>query len=298
MGDTLRFEVPTALQYFASLVAQDEDFALLEAAIALAQDEYPQLDPQGVLAQVDALAERLKRRIPADAAVLQKLRLLNRYFFQDLGFAGNVNDYYDPRNSYLHEVLGTRRGIPITLALLYTELATQIGLGARGVSFPGHFLVKLRAAKGEVVIDPLTGHSLSRDELEQRLAPYRRQRGLTGDFEVPLGLFLQAAPPREIIARMLRNLKEIHRTAEDWPRLLAVCERLVVLLPQAWEERRDRGLTLAEIGHDEAACADLSLYLQHQPEAEDASALRQRLASLGGRAEGGGMGGAGRGRLH
>jgi regulator of sirC expression with transglutaminase-like and TPR domain len=281
MSDALRFEVPTALQYFASLVAEDPGFALLEAAIAVAQDEYPQLDPQGVLAQVDALADRLKRRIPADAVVLQKLRFLNRYFFQDLGFAGNVNNYYDPRNSYLHEVLNTRRGIPITLALLYTELATQIGLSARGISFPGHFLVKLRAAKGEVVIDPLSGQSLSREDLEERLGPYRRERGLTGEFEVPLGLFLQAAAPRDVIARLLRNLKEIHRTAQDWPRLLAVCERLVVLLPQAWEERRDRGLTQAELGHDEAAAADLAAYLKHRPDAEDVAPLRRRLEELG-----------------
>jgi regulator of sirC expression with transglutaminase-like and TPR domain len=273
---TLRFEAPTALQYFASLVAEDEGFALLEAAISVAQDEYPGLDPQGVLAQVDALAERLKRRIPADAVVLQKLRFLNRYFFQDLGFAGNVNDYYDPRNSYLHEVLAMRRGIPITLALIYIELATQVGIGARGVSFPGHFLVKLRAGKGEVVIDPLSGQSLSRTELEDRLLPYRRSRGLTGEFEVPLGLFLQTAAPRDVIARLLRNLKEIHRTAEDWPRLLAVCERLVVLLPQAWDERRDRGLVRAELGQDEAAALDL----QHQSDADDAPALRERLRGL------------------
>lgn len=286
MSDSLRFEVPTALQYFASLVAEDEGFALLEAAIAVAQDEYPRLDPQGVLAQVDALADRLKRRIPADAAVLQKLRFLNRYFFQDLGFAGNVNDYYDPRNSYLHEVLNTRRGIPITLALLYTELATQIGLSARGVSFPGHFLVKLRATKGEVVIDPLSGRSLSREDLDERLGPYRRARGLTGEFEVPLGLFLQAATPRDVIARLLRNLKEIHRTAEDWPRLLAVCDRLVVLLPQAWDEQRDRGLTHAELGDDEAAAADLSAYLAHLPEAEDAAPLRERLRGLRGNRRG------------
>jgi regulator of sirC expression with transglutaminase-like and TPR domain len=277
---TLRFEAPTALQYFASLVAQDQGFALLEAAISVAQDEYPGLDPQGVLAQVDALADRLKRRVPADAVALQKLRFLNRYFFQDLGFAGNVNDYYDPRNSYLHEVLSMRRGIPITLALLYIELASQIGLNARGVSFPGHFLVKLRASRGEVVIDPLTGHSLSRTELEERLMPYRRARGLTGDFEVPLGLFLQTAAPRDVIARLLRNLKEIHRSHADWPRLLAVCERLVVLLPQAWDERRDRGLAHAALGADESAAADLRAYLEHQPEAEDAPALRERLAGL------------------
>lgn len=280
MSDALRFEVPTALQYFGALVAEDQGFALLEAAISVAQDEHPQLDPQGVLAQIDALAERLKRRVPADAATLQKLRLLNRYFFQDLGFAGNVNDYYDPRNSYLHAVLETRRGIPITLALLYTELAAQIGLGARGVSFPGHFLVKLRASQGEVVIDPLTGHSLSRSELEERLLPYRRARGLVGENEVPLGLFLQAAAPREVIARLLRNLKEIHRAAADWGRLLAVCERMVVLMPKAWEERRDRGLALAELGCDEAAALDLADYLQHMPAAEDAGPLRDRLITL------------------
>jgi regulator of sirC expression with transglutaminase-like and TPR domain len=282
MSDALRFEVPTALQYFASLVAEDQGFALLEAAIAVGQDEHPRLDPQGVLAQIDALAERLKRRIPPDAVVLQKLRFLNRFFFQDLGFAGNVNNYYDPRNSHLHEVLNTRRGIPITLALLYIELATQIGLSARGVSFPGHFLVKLRASKGEVVIDPLSGYSLSREELEERLAPYRAQHGLSGEFEMPLGLFLQAAQPRDTLARLLRNLKEIHRSAEDWPRLLAVCERLVVLLPQAFEERRDRGLTHAELGHDAAAAADLAAYLQQRPDADDAASLLKRLRRLRG----------------
>jgi regulator of sirC expression with transglutaminase-like and TPR domain len=280
MSGALRFEVPTALQYFASLVAEDHGFALLEAAISVGQDEHPRLDPQGVLAQIDALADRLKRRIPPDAVVLQKLRFLNRFFFQDLGFAGNVNNYYDPRNSHLHEVLNTRRGIPITLALLYIELATQIGLSARGVSFPGHFLVKLRASKGEVVIDPLSCYSLSREELEERLAPYRAQHGLGGDFEMPLGLFLQAAQPRDTLARLLHNLKEIHRSAEDWPRLLAVCERLVVLLPQAPEERRDRGLTQAELGNDAAAAADLAAYLQQRPDAEDAPSLLNRLRRL------------------
>ena len=279
---TLRFERPSALQYFGSLVAEDQGFALLEAAIAVAQDDHPQLDPQGVLSQVDALGERLKRRVPADAVVLQKLRFLNRFFFQDLGFAGNVNNYYDPRNSYVHEVLETRRGIPITLALLYIELAAHIGLNARGVSFPGHFLVKLRAGQGEVIIDPMSGQSLSRAELEERLGPYRRARGLTGDFEVPLGLFLQASPPRDTLARLLRNLKEIHRAAEDWPRLLAVCERLVLLLPQAWDERRDRGLVLAQLGRDAAAAQDLSDYLANEPEAADAATLRERLRSLSG----------------
>lgn len=282
MPGSLHFEAPTALQYFATLVADDASLSPLEAAIAVAQDAYPQLDVQDTLAQVDELADRLRRRIPADAAPLQRLRQLNRYFFQELGFAGNVNDYYDARNSYLPDVLRTRRGIPITLALLYVELATQIGLQAAGVSFPGHFLVKLHMPRGEVVIDPFSGQSLSREDLDERLLPYRRQRGLTGEFEAPLGLFLQAAPPRDVIARLLRNLKEIHRTAEDWPRLLPVLERLVVLLPEGWEERRDRGLAHAELGRYVEAAEDLGCYLDHCPSADDADALRRRLAELRG----------------
>ncbi len=280
MAGSLHFEAPTALEYFSALVADDTSFSVIEAAIAVAQDADPRLDPQQTLAEIDALADRLKKRLHADVAPMQKLRLLNRYFFHELGFAGNVNDYYDPRNSYLPEVLKTRRGIPITLALVYIEIASQIGLTAHGVSFPGHFLVKLRMPRGEVVIDPFSGHSLSREELDERLAPYRRQRGLVGEFEAPLGLFLQSAPPRDVIARLLRNLKEIHRTAADLPRLLAVLDRLVVLLPQGWEERRDRALALASMGRTEAAAADLATYLEHRPQAEDAPALRLRLAEL------------------
>jgi regulator of sirC expression with transglutaminase-like and TPR domain len=289
MASSLRFAAPTVLEYFSMLVADDASLSLLEAAAAIAQDEYPRLDTQSVLARIDALADRLKRRIPADAVPVQRLRWLNRYFFHELGFAGNVNDYYDAHNSYLNAVLETRRGIPITLSLLYVELATQIGLTARGVSFPGHFLVKLKMPRGEVVIDPFTGQSLSREELDELLVPYRKRQGLEGDFEVPLGLFLQAAPARDVLARMLRNLKEIHRSAEDWPRLLAVLERLVVLLPGDWEERRDRGLAHAAIGRIDRAVDDLAAYLEHRPQAEDRGAIAERLRMLRS---------AGRPRLH
>ena len=284
MAEPLQFEAPTALEYFSSLVADDASLSLIEAAAAIAQDEYPDLDTQAVLADIDAMADKLKRRIPADAVPVQRLRWLNRYFFQELGFAGNVNNYYDPRNSYLHTVLSTRRGIPITLAVLYIELATQIGLTARGVSFPGHFLIKLRMhtgkQHGEVVIDPFTGHSLSREELDELLGPYKRSHGLLGEFDAPLGLFLQAAPPRDVLARMLRNLKEIHRSAEDWPRLLAVTQRLVILLPESWSERRDRGLAYAEMGFDAAAADDLQTYFERAPDAVDRESVAARLALL------------------
>jgi regulator of sirC expression with transglutaminase-like and TPR domain len=278
----LTFEQPTPLAYFAALVADDEHFAQLEAAAAVAQAAEPDLDIQGVLAQVDTLAARLKQRIAADTAPLQRLRYLNRFFFQELGFAGNVNDYYDPGNSYLHRVLATRRGIPITLALIFIEIAQQIGLEARGVSFPGHFLIKLKMPQGEVVIDPFNGRSLSRDDLDERIAPYRRRHGLVGDAEVPLGLFLQTATPRAVVARVLRNLKEIHRGAEDWGRLLPVLDRLVVLLPDDVQERRDRGLVRAEIGDLDGAVDDLAAYVGHSPDADDARAINDRLAELRG----------------
>jgi regulator of sirC expression with transglutaminase-like and TPR domain len=261
----LLLQAPSALAYFASLVAEDE---------------HPTLDAQTVVGEIDRLAGRLKARLPVDAPALRRLRALNQYFFVELAFSGNVNNYYDRRNSYLHEVLATRRGIPITLALIYIEMAGQLGLEAIGVSFPGHFLVKLRMPQGEVVIDPFNGRSLSRDELDERLAPYRARHGLEGDFEAPLGLFLQAAPARDVLARLLHNLKEIHRAAEDWPRLLAVQQRLVLLLPDAAEERRDRGLTWAELGRAAEAADDLAVYLTARPEADDARALRERLAEL------------------
>jgi regulator of sirC expression with transglutaminase-like and TPR domain len=280
MPGRLQFLASTPLEYFAMLVADDASLPLVEAAVAIAQDEHPGLDTQAVLGQIDALAERLKRRVPADAGSRQRLRVLNHFFFKELGFSGNVNNYYDPGNSLLSTVLETRRGIPITLAVLYIELATQIGLAARGVSFPGHFLIKLRLSEGEVVIDPFTGQSLSREQLDELLMPYRQSQGLTGDFDVPLGLFLQAAPARDVLARMLRNLKEIYRSSQDWPRLLGVLHRLVVLLPQAWEERRDRGIVLAEMGEVAGAMLDLAEYLAHSPKATDRTAIGERLLAL------------------
>ena len=281
MSGLLPLLPPTALDYFASLVAEDASLPLLETAIAIAQHDYPRLDVEATLAEIDTLAARLQRRIADDAAPMQRLRLLNRFFFQELGFSGNVNDYYDPRNSYVHCVLETRRGSPITLALLYVELANQVGLNACGISFPGHFLAKVHMPQGEIVIDPFTGQSMSRDALDALLVPYRRRSGKSGLSEAPLTDFLLAAPPREVVARMLRNLKEVFRSSQDAARLLGVAERLVILLPDAWEERRDRGLVHAALGARFPAMADLAGYLEHAPDAPDRPAIRKRLAELG-----------------
>jgi len=276
----LSFKPPTLLDYFGALVQSDADFHLLEAAASLGQDEYPQMDVQQVLAEVDVLLARLRRRLPSDASAMHKLRLLNHFFFHDLHFGGNLNHYYDPENSYLHRVLERRRGIPVSLAVLWLELAQGLGLPAHGVGFPGHFLVKVNLPHAQVVIDPFSGQSLSREELQSRLDAWGGSRVAPGASELSLGHYLRAMPAREIVARMLHNLKEIHRMQGDWVRLVAVEDRLLVLLPQAWGEYRDRGLAQAELGQLGPALRDLETYLGQAGEGDDAVAIEERVAEL------------------
>jgi len=276
----MKFAAPTPLDYFATLVAEDASLNLLETAVSLAQDDHPQLDVQAVLAQVDGLARRLRDRLAPETPPPERLRLLTRFFHGELGFAGNLNNYYAADNSFVHRVLETRRGIPITLAVLLLELGEQAGLRMAGVAFPGHFLVKCRIGLGEIVLDPFTGDALSPSRLDELLAVYRHGSGLPDDLELPLEFFLRAASKRQILARMLRNLKEVHRAARDWVRLLAVQQRLVVLLQDEPAERRDRGLVYESLGAHAAAAEDLAFYLDACGDAADAPVLRERLAVL------------------
>ena len=273
-------ETVTPLSYFKSLVGAEAQFPLLEAAASIAQDEEPQLDIQEVLATCDALLVRLKRRVKAEADPMRKLSVLNQFFYTDLGFSGNANNFYAPENSYVNEVLQTRRGIPISIAVIWLELAQALDLQAEGISFPGHFLVKVTLPEGLVVLDPLTGDSLGLDNLAERLAPFRQHLGDASDMEAPLGLYLQPAPPREILTRMLRNLKEIFNSQEDWQRLIKVQDRLLVLHPDAPAEKRDRGLAFIELGQIKAARDDLLQYVLAQPDASDVPEIQRRLASL------------------
>jgi regulator of sirC expression with transglutaminase-like and TPR domain len=267
-----------SLEYFATLVQEDDSIPLFEAALSIAQDVEPQLDLAATQAEVDALAARLQRRLAADASHVQKLRLLNHFFYRELGFAGNVNDYYDPDNSYLHRVISTRRGIPISLAVLYMEIAQQIGLNVKGVSFPGHFLMKLSLQSGDIVLDPFNGVSLSREELEERLEPYFEQQSYPG--AIPLAYYLHAAHPREILVRMLRNLKALFVEHKRWQRLLGVQQRLVILLPDEIAEKRDRGLAFANLECPTAALDDIEAYLAERPYASDSDSLRKKLPEL------------------
>jgi regulator of sirC expression with transglutaminase-like and TPR domain len=265
------------LDYFASLVQQDESIPLFEAALSIAQDAYPNLDMAAAQFEIDTLAARLRKRLPRDASHVQRLRLLNHYFYQELGFGGNLNNYYDPDNSHLQCVIQTRRGIPISLAVVYMELAHQIGLDIRGISFPGHFLMKLSVQSGEIILDPFNGASLSREDLEERLEPFSGQSG-TG--AAPLSAYLRDAQPREILVRMLRNLKALYFERADWRLALAVQHRLVILLPEDTAERRDRGMAFANLECPQAALPDIEAYLAEHAHAPDAAMLREMLRKL------------------
>lgn len=257
----LDFSAPTALQYFAMLVENDSGLPLLEAAASLAQDDHPELDLQRVLDDVDRLSARARRRVDTRTSELGRLYKLNRFFFGELGFGGNVNDYYNVDNSYLHLVLERRRGIPVSLAVIWLEVARNLGLHAEGVSFPAHFLAQAHVGQGRVVVDPFTGESLSSEQLRERLDELSLLPPSESAHDRPLLPYLEPATPRQILARMLGNLQAIHRSREDWPRLVAVQDRLITLLPEAWSEYRNRGLALVELGQDKRARADLSLYL-------------------------------------
>ena len=264
--------------YFVSLVQDDAHIPLFEAALFIAQDDEHPLDLSACLTDIDKFAIRLKRRLHSDIAPIPKLRLLNNFFYQELGFSGNFNDYYNPDNSYLHKVLSTRRGIPISLAIIYMELAQQIGLDVKGISFPGHFLMKLSIKTGDIILDPFNGASLSREEIEERLEPYFINGRNPED--PPLASYLANATERSILARMLRNLKAVYAEQPHWKEFLNVQQKLVILLPGEIEERRDRGLAYANLDCPNAALQDIEAYLAQCPQATDAEILRMRLPEL------------------
>ncbi len=265
------------LERFSALLCR-EDFDLAEACLLIAQDAYPDLDIAHYLARIDALAATVKRRLSSDAFPEQKIVVLNRYLFNELGFCGNADDYYDPRNSYLNEVLERRTGIPITLSILYMEIGRRLGLRLQGVSFPGHFLVKLRVTGGQLVLDPFCrGEAQSQSVLRARLARVLPQREAD---TLPLSQFLPATSARQILARLLRNLKGIYLQSEEAQNTLGVMQRMVMVAPHAAEEVRDRGLAYYKLDCFRAALADLQDYLDRRPDAPDADEIRGKAAAL------------------
>lgn len=259
----------------------EEDLDLAEAALVIAQDEYPHLDVAAYLHRLDELAQTIRSRLEPDAPPENIIASMNYLFFKEEGFAGNSADYYDPRNNFLNEVLDRRLGIPITLSILYMEVGRRLGLRLEGVSFPGHFLVKLPLKRGEVVLDPyLGGISLSEEDLQQRLAQVYGE----DPPEIPLERLLGSAGKKEILVRMLRNLKASYLRTEEFARALPVVDRILLIMPELADEVRDRGLLYDRLDCVQAALANFRRYLELKPDASDAGDIRSRIIELQGQA--------------
>ncbi len=262
---------------FAALLQRDP-VPLDEAALAIAEEEYPSLDLEEYLVRLDRLGERVRALAPASSRAASTLNALRRVLHEELGLRGNEADYYDPRNSFLNEVLDRKLGIPISLSVVWIEVARRCGLALQGVGFPGHFLAKYASSAGvEIFVDAFNGgEMLSADEC------VARYRARTGGRDLDRR-YLRGVSTRQILARMLQNLKRIYVERRDDVRAYAAIDRLLVLSPAQLESLRDRGLVAARLGGGAAAARDLEAYLARAPEAPDADDVRKVLAVLRGR---------------
>jgi regulator of sirC expression with transglutaminase-like and TPR domain len=266
-----------------ALAREDARIDLAQACLMIAQDAYPRLEVERYLAEIERMALRLRARLPAAGGAEESIVALNEFLFEDLGFWGNTDDYYDPRNSYLNEVIDRKTGIPISLSILYMELGRRIGLPLEGVSFPGHFLVRLRLRGGTLVLDPFAGGApQSEVELRERLQRVVPPEA-TGNLplaELPLEQFLEPASKRQILSRVLRNLKAIYRETDNPERGLQVLNRMLLVTPDAHAELRDRGYLYQRLECWRPALQDLAAYLERDPDAPDADDVRVRLMEL------------------
>ena len=264
---------------FAEMLARpDEGVDLARAALLIACEEYPALDLPLYLGRLDAMGEAVRRRLStADGA--GAVAALNAHLFEEEGFRGNDEDYYDPRNSFLNEVLDRRTGIPITLSTVYIEVARRAGVAAEGVGLPGHFIVKVSDKGGDVLVDPYHGGArLSEEDCQDRL-----DRIYAGRLKVDPAM-LAPCGRKSILARMLRNLKGIYLKTGEQERALRILDLLLQVNPHSGEDVRDRGLLYAAMDCYALAARDLQAYVDLVPGAPDAADLREKVAEYRGKA--------------
>ncbi len=281
--DTHRNASATDLPAWDALARMDDDaLPLLGTALLIARDEYPQLQAAHYDDLVQGYVDALRDEVLAQQEAPARMAVINRYLFEELGFGGNNDAYSDPRNSYLNDVFDRKLGIPISLAVVQMEIARRLDVPLDGISFPGHFLVRLPVDDGILVMDPFNkGRSLSADELRDRVSVHF---GGQSPDDAELLHILAPATHRTILMRMLRNLKALYVDQDDWERVARSADRLLKLAPSLGEEVRDRGLAYLKLGHVAGAREDLARYLAVQPEAPDVEAIRSLLIEATGRA--------------
>jgi regulator of sirC expression with transglutaminase-like and TPR domain len=273
-----------SLESFAQAVGREDGrIDLAQACLMIAQDAYPSLQVERYLGEIERMALRLRARLPQSGGAEERVVALNEFLFEDLGYRGNADEYYDPRNSYLNDVIDRKTGIPITLCIVYMEIGRRVGLPLEGVSFPGHFLVRVQVRGGVLVLDPFAGGApQSEADLRSRLKRVIPE-GAAPDVpvaELPLDQFLEPASKRQILARVLRNLKGIYRETDKTERMLEVLNRILVLTPEASAELRDRGYVYQRLECWQTALKDLTEYLEREPEAPDLDDVRVRMMEL------------------
>jgi len=256
----------------------EADVDLAEAALLIAGDEYPDLDVARYLARLDGLGTALRERA-AGAGAEETVEALNRLLFEEEGFHGNTESYYDPRNSFLNDVLDRRTGIPISLSTVYIEVARRAGVAVEGVGLPGHFLVRVASPAAPLLVDPFHGGvRLTLEDCQRRL-----DRIYSGRLRLEPRM-LAPCRRKAILARTLRNLKGIYEKAGDFERALRTVDMLLSLDPESGEDVRDRGLLLAALDCYGAAASELERYLALWPKSSDAPRLGARIAELRARA--------------
>lgn len=271
--------IPSAQQQFqATLAAPDEAIDLARAALCIGQQHKPELDLDAYLQRLDHLADQIRPRLPAERYPLRIIQTINQHLFDDLGFCGNQADYYDPRNSFLNDVLDRRTGIPIALSVLYLEVAKRLDFPMVGVGMPGHFLIRPQGPEMAIYVDPFQGGEvLFAEDCQQRLEGiYQRRIQFQPDL-------LPDVSSRPILQRMLTNLKLIYLRKNKFGNALDTIDWLLLLSPENRRERRDRGLVLYELKRYDEAILDLQRYLESNSEfelTENVEVIRKLLEQL------------------
>lgn len=253
----------------------DAEIDLARAALLVAREHYPQLAEEQYLVRLDGLSEEVKDRLSGESAPLLVLQELLAHLYERHGFRGNKNAYYDPRNSFLNDVLDRRTGIPLTLGIVLLEVGWRLGLPLQGVDFPHHFLVRFRGDAVDLLIDPFDGGRIRFQDQSQELL----DRFYGGMVRVQES-FLETASRRDMLVRLLTNLKGIWLNVRDDRAALSAVERILLLRPDAAEERRAEGLLLARLGRREEAVERLEIYLEEVPDASDRERLEDLVARL------------------
>jgi len=262
-------------RFLAEVSQADEEINLALAAIMVAKEEYPQLPEERYLGRLDLLAEGTRDRLDDENASLVVLQELLNSLYNRHGFRGNRQAYYDPRNSFLNDVLDRGLGIPLTLGIVVLEVGWRLGLPLEGVSFPGHFLVRFKGEAIDLLIDPYDGGAVRFEDEAQELL----DRVYGGMVRVS-DSFLKVATKREMLVRLLMNMKSLYLNVGDHRRALAAVERVLLIRPVTPQEIRDRGVILARLGRKQEALEQLEAYLNVAPEAADSQRILGMMEEL------------------